>query len=302
MAATVTQLLRPKRKPTISVVMVSYMTGPALMEAVRSVIADPDITEFIIVDNGNSESARHRLCQLAMQSEKIRLLQGHGNIGFAKACNYGAKISTGEYLLFLNPDAVISPGAALKLAECGKTLTRPWIVGAMIRDEFGREQRGSRREHLTPYSAFVTFTGLSRLPFFKSLHLEADPLPGAPTPIPVISGACSMVDRVSFDMLGGFDEAYFLHVEDIDICERVHQQGGDVYFHPSATAMHYGSTSSATRQEIEYQKLKGFTHYFLKYAKTKPAKLFTYITLPFMALAIMGRAWLLALRQGLTGR
>ena len=133
-----------RRKKPISVIMVSYMTGPALHEAIRSVMDDEDIFELILVDNGNTVAARQSIAKVVAKNDRIRLLQGHGNIGFGRACNYGAQLARGEYLLFLNPDALISEGAARNLADCGKSLTSPWIVGGMLKDVNGQEQRGGR--------------------------------------------------------------------------------------------------------------------------------------------------------------
>ncbi len=291
-----------KREKPISVVMVSYMTGPALFEAVTSVLDDPDVFELILVDNGNTAIARERLSHVAAQHDRIRLLQGHGNIGFAKACNYGATLARGEYLLFLNPDALISEGAARHLANCGKGLSKPWITGGLLRDVHGLEQRGARRGHLTAKSALVSFTPLHKLPMFKSIHKENEPMPAAPTAYPTVSGACLMMDRASFEILGGFNEDYFLHIEDIDVCHRARLAGGEVYFVPEATVMHYGSTSQVRRQKVEWEKLKGFARYFWTYAPNWGGKALTIIGAPFMALAIMGRAWWLVLRQAVIGR
>ncbi len=291
-----------KREKPISVIMVSYMTGPALIEAITSVLADSGIFELILVDNGNTSVARERLSHLVAQHDRIRLLQGHGNIGFAKACNYGASLARGEYFLFLNPDALINEGAARHLANCGKALTSPWITGGMLRDVHGLEQRGGRRGRLTPTSALVSFTPLHRLPMFKSIHREGEPMPKAPQAYPTVSGACLMMDRSSFEILGGFDERYFLHIEDIDVCHRARAAGGEVYFVPEATVMHYGSTSQVRRQTVEWEKLKGFTRYFWTYAPNWGGKALTIIGVPFMAAAIMGRAWWIVLRQAVIGR
>ena len=286
-----------KREKPISVIMVSYMTGPALHEAIRAVIRDNDIFELILVDNGNTVAARQAVAKMVAKDERIRILQGHGNIGFGKACNYGAKLARGEYLLFLNPDAIISKGAARQLANCGKTLNRPWVAGGLLKDVNGREQRGGRRGRLTPSSAIVSFSPLHRLPFLKSIHRETDPLPSKPHNYATVSGACLMMDRYSFEAVGGFDENYFLHVEDIDLCKRSREAGGDVCFVPSASVMHYGSTSQVGRQRVEWEKLKGFTRYFWNYSPSIFGKLLTILAWPFMTLAIMGRAWLLIIRQ-----
>lgn len=291
-----------KREKPISVIMVSYMTGPALLEAITAVMADDDIFELILVDNGNTLEARKRLSAVVTQHDRIRLLQGHGNIGFARACNYGASLARGEYFLFLNPDALITPGAARNMANCGKTLTAPWITGGMLRDVNGQEQRGSRRGALTPLSALVSFTPLHKLPFLKSIHKEHEALPEQAEAYPTVSGACLMMGRTSFEALGGFDEDYFLHVEDIDVCRRAREHGGEVYFVPNASVMHYGSTSQVRRQTVEWEKLKGFTLYFLKHSQSIFGKILTYFAWPFMAIAIMGRAWYLAIRAAVIGR
>ncbi len=288
-----------KRLKPISAIMVSYMTGPALHQAIRSVMNDKDIAELILVDNGNTVAARHSISKVVAKYDNIRLLQGHGNIGFSRACNYGAQLARGEYFLFLNPDALIAEGAARRLADCGKGLTKPWITGGQLRDVNGQEQRGGRRGQLTPISALVSFTPLHKLPFFKSIHRENDPLPEGPQNYATVSGACLMMDRHSFEMMDGFDESYFLHVEDIDLCKRVRKAGGEVCFVPAARVMHYGSTSQVGRQKVEWEKLKGFTRYFWNYSPSIFGKILTIIAWPFMVLAIMGRAWLMIIRQAI---
>ena len=286
----------------ISVIMVSYTTVPALMEAIQAVLRDDDIFELIVVDNGNTESARTRLSTFIQDHDRVRFLQGHGNIGFARGCNYGAQLASGHYLLFLNPDAIISEGSARALAEVGRGLNIPWVTGGLLRDIHGQEQRGSRRGALTPLSAFLGFTGLHKIWRFKSIHQENEPMPLGPMKIQTISGACLMVDRPSFDKLSGFDEGYFLHVEDIDICRRARLAGGDVCFVPQATAMHYGSTSKVSRLKVEYEKVKGFVRYFWNYKPGVIPKFLTVLAAPFMAMAILGRAVLLTLRHTLIGR
>jgi len=284
-------------KKRISVIMVSFFTGASLMEAVAAVLADQDIFELVIVDNGNTVSARERLWALANQQRRVRIVQGHGNVGFGRGCNYGAKIAKGDYFLFLNPDAVIENGAAMAMADCGERLTKPWITGGFLQTEHGTEQRGSRRDVFTPISALVSFTSLHKFPNFQSVHLENQKLPIGPTAMPVVSGACMMTDRKSFEILGGFDEHYFLHVEDIDICRRAAQMGGEVYFVPNAKVMHYGSTSKARLLGVEGNKLTGFLRYFWRYSSKIWAKCLLILAAPFMALVIMGRALWLSVRN-----
>src|SRR4051812_33546894 len=82
-----TEPLRPRR--SVSVVMVVYMTGEALAESLPRVLADPLVDEFVIVDNGSSPTEAEQLRALA-RDDRVKLVTGHGNIGFAKGANLGA--------------------------------------------------------------------------------------------------------------------------------------------------------------------------------------------------------------------
>lgn len=280
----------------ISVVMVSYQTGPALLQSIRAVQDDPDIHELILVDNGNDPADRAVLYAAAAKTDVVRILQGQGNQGFARGCNYGAALATGDYLFFLNPDALIERGAARKLAEAGANATTPWLAGGQLVDADGHEQRGSRRGTLTLRSAFISFTPLHRWLGLRSIHRENEPLPTSPVLMPTISGACLLMDRSSFNAVGGFDPGYFLHVEDIALCRTVRDAGGDVIFVPDARAMHYGSTSNASLGRIEWSKLKGFLRYFWTAGPGPSAKITTILGAPLFAFAIGARVVLLSWR------
>jgi GT2 family glycosyltransferase len=86
--------------------------------------------------------------------------------------------------------------------------------------------------------------------------------------MPTISGACFAVRRADFDLLAGFDEGYFLHVEDIDLCWRARQAGGQVLFQPHAKVIHLGHTSLEHPLKVEFHKGVGLSRYFIKRADT----------------------------------
>ncbi|MGB3456416.1 MAG: glycosyltransferase family 2 protein [Litorimonas sp.] len=260
---------------SLSVIMVSYRTGPSLIGAVRAAAVDAD--EVIVVDNGNPPEARRALLRAVQDLDTVRLVQGHGNIGFARACNYGAALSHADHLLFLNPDTDIEPGAASALAEAGNGRIRPWIAGGLIVDDRGRELRGARRGELTPGSVLSGF------------NRTGEPLPDGPVPMPTITGAMLMTDRASFRMLGGFDEAYFLHVEDIDLCRRARRAGGEVIFVPQARALHHGATSDVPPWRVEAHKLRGLLRYFWT-QDGRLSKLTALLLSPFLIAAVTGRA------------
>ncbi len=256
--------MTPAARPFTSVVMVSYHTGPVLFEAIASVLAQTAPVELILVDNGNPTHVTTTLAAMATQDARLRIVSGHGNIGFSRGCNAGARAAQGETLLFLNPDCVMPPGAVTRLQEYNERLKRPFMLGARLIDQNGQDQRGCRRALLTPMSAFIEALHLGIL--FPGLRLNRhhEPLPVSISPIPAISGAFMFMPRSDFDNISGFDEEYFLHVDDLDLCLRFRRAGGEIYFVPDVIVMHVSGTSTASRSFIECHKANGFSHYFHK--------------------------------------
>ena len=254
----------------LSVIVVTYRTGPVLWECLAALTGAPDVDEAIVVDNGNPPDQAARLAALAAAAPKLRILSGHGNVGFAAGANLGARAARGERLVFLNPDAVLSPGVAGRLTQALDGLPIPSVVGGDLRDPQGRPERGSRRDRVTMWRAFTSFSGLSRLgrvlPAFRDLHRHDDPLPVGAIDVGAVSGALLALRRADFDALGGFDEGYFLHVEDIDLCRRVEQASGRVMFVPGPHGTHMRSTSEASAASVARHKASGFARYFRKFA------------------------------------
>ncbi len=107
--------LKPRRK--VSVVMVVYMTGEALEQSLQCVLADPLVDELVVVDNGSTRTEAQRLKGLAERDGRVCLVSGHGNVGFARGANLGAKKAHGDVLVFLNPDAFLQAGCIDALAR-----------------------------------------------------------------------------------------------------------------------------------------------------------------------------------------
>jgi len=286
---------------TVSVIMVSWRTGPVLDGALRAALSACDVDEVVLVNHGNPASAEARLDALAAETPKLTLIHTRANLGFSKGCNIGAEAARGDRLFFLNPDTVLPEGAASRLVETGELQPSPSIVGARVIHPDGREQRGGRRGMLTPLSALASFTGLGRLPGLSGLapdlHREREPAPVTDVAMPVVSGAALMIDRDGFERLGGFDEGYFLHVEDIDLCRRAVAAGGAVRFEPRATVVHHGSTSRVSLFRVEAHKAAGLVRYFWTHYPAWPARAGTALAAPPIYAAVLGRAALLKLRQ-----
>ncbi len=287
----------PRRSEPISAIVVTYRTGPRLRECLHALASDPDIDELIIVDNGNSERTTRFLDDFAQARDHVRLDRTGENLGFGKGANHGARQARHPLLLFINPDAVLRRGAAAALREAARTAEAPFIIGGRLFNLDGSEQRGPRRRKLTLARAFGTFTGLSRLPGISDVHLDGTPTPDGPVPMEVVSGALFLTDRKGFlETLNGFDEDYFLHVEDIDLCRRAAQAGGSVVYQPGGGALHYGSTSKVPRTFVEKHKAEGMARYFQKFAASPVERQLARIAAPVFIALLVGRAKLFTLR------
>lgn len=249
----------------VSAIVISYFTGPLLSRCIASLRGQPAVAEVILVDNGNF-SGDVKAAAEGGEGAPVTVLSGHGNIGFAAACNMGARAAKGRYLLFLNPDAVMPEGGVGEMLADAEAFDQPWMMGAKLVGPDGDEQQGSRRETLTPWRAFVEMTRLYKLapqhPYFRRFNLHADPCPGRVCEVPTISGACFLLPKEDYDRIGGMDEAYFLHVEDVDFCMRFTKAGGTVYYNPTISILHFKSSSRANPVRIEARKTAGVIRYF----------------------------------------
>ena len=260
--------LKPRR--SVSVVMVVYMTGEALQQSIECVLADPLVDELVIVDNGSTRMEAARIKRLADSDRRVRLMQGHGNVGFARGANLGARAAVGDVIVFLNPDAFLQPGCVAELVRAIDGRPTPTLVGGRVLNADRTEQRGARRGDITPVSALLSLSHLSRrVPGWRryEVHWEADAAPEGVVAVPTISGACFCMRREDFNLVEGFDEGYFLHVEDVDLCWRVRQGGGEVLFQPKAEVIHLGHTSHASPVRVEFHKGVGLARYFRKRAE-----------------------------------
>lgn len=268
----------------VSVIVVSYKTGPRLKECLYALVSDPSVAEIILVDNGNPPEMVEWVDRFSQMRDYVHVLKGHGNIGFGAGVNLGAAQAKSEDLLVLNPDAVLRRGSIEALKSASLNLASPWIVGGKIFNLQGREERGPRRRDLTLWRALTSFIGLN------TWTLERKPPPEGPVAMDVISGAFFLTSKLGFERLGGFDEAYFLHVEDIDLCVRCRAAGGQVIYQPLAGALHYGATSDAPSRVVATHKSDSFARYFRSRAKGPIHRLMTEALLPFIRMALLTRA------------
>jgi GT2 family glycosyltransferase len=292
----------PEEKPAepepevhkVSAIVVSYNTGETLLECLAALENEPAVDEIVLVNNGNPVEMLERVEDGYAKSRKLKITGGGVNRGFAAGVNLGVAAASGDRLLVINPDAVLQPGAVAALEAAAEGAAEPAIVGGKIYGTDGREQRGGRRRRLTMRSAAATFLGMGWLrainPAFVNINRNGEPEPEGPVPMDAVSGALMYMSASSFRRLGGFDEGYFMHVEDLDLCRRAEADGGSVIYTPHASALHFGATSDAPSLFVEKHKGAGLSRYFLKFAETPGEKAAARALGPVIAFLLAMRA------------
>lgn len=253
----------------ISVVVVNYNAGPLLEECVRSAL--PQASEIVVVDNASSDLSVEGCSRQFADEPKFKIIRNEANLGFAAACNVGYSETSGDFVLFLNPDCRLDEGAAFELLRALQADPAAGMVGGLLTNPDGSEQGGGRRAVPTPWRSFVRAFGLSRLAnrwpkLFFDFHLHEQPLPSGPIEVEVISGACMLVKREAVADVGLWDEGYFLHCEDLDWCMRFRQKGWKILFVPSAHVTHALGACGRNRPVfVEWHKHKGMMRFYRKF-------------------------------------
>ncbi len=282
-----------------TIIIVSYFSGKEIFDTIESAISQEEAIKIIIVNNGNNNDINSKLAKIANLNPKIEIIDSNENLGFGRACNLGAsKVKTGN-LLFLNPDAILEKNALKNLVP--NNLTKQAIIGGHIKNQDGSEQKGARRGELTILSAIISFLGIGRFiknnSVFHDFNWHTMPLPNEIIEVKNISGAFFTIEANEFQKLGGFDEKFFLHVEDIDLCKRMRDNGGKVFFNPNSTAIHIGGTAGAPKSFVEWHKYKGFLRYFWKNYKGFDKIIVLAFSIPLF-IAIFSRLLLSKFRYG----
>ena len=202
-------------------------------------------SEIIVVDNNSSDGSRE---QLPLKFPGTKFITNKQNLGFAKACNQGFSASSGKYILFLNPDTILSGTSLSDCLSFFETHPDAGAVGVRMIDIQKKFLKESKRGLPNPATSFYKLFGVSAIfPTSKtfSKYYEGHLPERENNPVDVLSGAFMMIRRQIFEKLNGFDERFFMYGEDIDLSLRILQSGYKNYYLGTVSVMHLkgGSTS-----------------------------------------------------------
>lgn len=263
--------------------MVNYNAGVHLAPCVRSALG-AGATKVVVVDNRSTDGSLDTIGGMGDVGE-VLVYRSEVNRGFAAACNVGTQECESEYILFLNPDCILDPDSLTHMVLALANDNEAGAAGGYLCNSDGSEQPGGRRVFPTPRRAFIRAFGLSgkgkQGRFFSDFLLHREPLPSGPVAVEAISGACFLVKRRALTDVGNWDEGYFLHCEDLDLCMRFRERKWKVLFVPNARVTHAWGVCGRTRPLfVEWHKHRGMIRFYRKFFRTQyPAILWPMVVL-----------------------
>lgn len=252
----------------VSIIIVNWNSGLLLRDCLDSIGVQQAHTfiptEVIVVDNDSVD----RSLELPNFPFNLTILRNEHNQGFARACNEGAAKATGSFILFFNPDCVLGSGSIKAAITELQQNPDVGVVGVALSDDSGQIARSCH--HFPSFRHFTgRITGLAR--FFPQVFESAmrDWPHDQDRDVDHVIGAFYMIRAELFRTLGGFDERFFVYLEDLDLSLRVRCAGYRVRFLAQPSSYHKGGGTSekakaarlffATRSRIIY----AFKHFSL---------------------------------------
>lgn len=271
----------------IAAVVVTYRSAETIALCLQRLLEAAGVASVRVVDNGSDDGTLDIVARLASLEPRLRFIANPDNPGFAVSCNQGAAGLDAPWLAFVNPDCLVEPDTLARLRQLAHGLA-PALLGADLVDEDGRRDGAARRRD-PDFGAMLT--GLASGARATDLSIPATD--ADLQKVDAVSGALMLMPRTLFERIGGFDEGYRLHAEDLDLCRRVREAGATVAVANDVRVLHLRGVSSRSRPVfVEWHKHRGLWRYFEKFEAARRGP----VTRALVAAAIALRLCIAALR------
>lgn len=250
----------------LSIIIVNYNVKEFLQNLLHS-IEKASLTiskEIIVIDNASDDGS------IELISEKfpsVILIRNNVNVGFGKAVNQGLAIANGKYILFSNPDCIVSEDTLVKMISFFGNNTECGLAGCKILNSDGSLQLACRRSFPGPWTSFTKVTGLSNLfpdskifARYNLTYLDENQT----YEVDAVSGSFMMIRKDIYEKVGGFDEQFFMYGEDLDLCYRVQKKGFKVFYIHDTQIIHYKGESTKRSNLDETKLFYNAMHLFVK--------------------------------------
>ncbi|MFA5163067.1 MAG: glycosyltransferase family 2 protein [Patescibacteria group bacterium] len=231
--------------------------------------------EIILIDNCSNDDSAPRLKQKFQ--ERLTFIQNDTNRGFAGANNQGAQIAKGKYLFFLNSDTEIKENILPPLKQLLESKTEIGVLAPKVLNPEGKWQFGACGRQQTLKNLFLQNTKANWLRSKKADYWETD----------WVSGAALIIRRDVFMSIKGWDEKFFLYLEDTDLCLRTRKSGYLVVICPSASLIHYGGKSPARQRSRRRYYYFSQNYFFKKHYGLLASLIMRFIRLPYKTIKLL---------------
>ena len=241
----------------IAVLVVSHESAATIDDCLSRLRRARGVAEIRVIDNDSRDGTLEIVQRHAAGDARVRFVGNPDNPGFAVGCNRGAAISVAPWLAFVNPDLLIETETLSRLREHAAAFDAA-LLGADLVGEDGARDEAARR-HDPDFAAMLKSPREARLGVLMD---SAQALQR----VDAISGALMLMPRTLFDRIGGFDEGYRLHAEDLDLCRRAREVGATVAVANDVHVAHVRGVSSRSKPLfVEWHKHRGLWRYFRKF-------------------------------------
>jgi len=244
----------------ISILIATFNSASTIGQCLQS-LSQQSFTDFeiLIYDNASGDTTLEQIAKF----ENIKIYSGQKNIGFGAAINKLAEKAEADYLFILNPDCVCPPETLAQLYDFA--CTHPGAISPALIYPDGKPQVSARS-----FPGFKNIIFSRRSPIFQLglaktgdagyLYLDR------PATVPAVSGTALFISYEVFRRLGGFDERFFMYLEDIDLCQRLAEEKVDVWYLPDVKISHVlGASSASAALKASFHHHYSMYKYFTKH-------------------------------------
>lgn len=264
----------------IAAVVVTYQSASTISECLERLRAAGGVTQIRVVDNASSDETVAIVQRHAAADARVRFIANPDNPGFGSACNQGVAATDAEaagWIALVNPDLMVEPDTLARMValalerengpaargDGGPDLPCVLLGADLVGPDGVRDPAARRRD--PDFGAMLRALASGGGSTSASMAIAPDDSL-ALQPVQAVSGALMLMPRALYERLGGFDEGYRLHAEDLDLCRRAREAGARIAVANRARVMHVRGVSSRARPVfVEWHKHRGLARYFRKF-------------------------------------